>query len=258
MGDGQWVPFPGEAPLACTPLSAQEPPLQGAGLGPFWSPPLGTGLSRSGWLQPGLAGAVGNRACCGATKQPLSLLQMVVGRAACPPPHLPLASLDSPAPKLVFNRVNGKRPQVLPQQVSAPEECYTLAHEENVRFVYEGEGRGSLGAGTRLLSHPGAGGGEAGGHWVPPEAAASCWGPWWQEWGPQPGEAALPCTSSCSSPTAPRPGLGNPHPKSTHCLFPPHPSLAAGRAAAGRQPERGERLRPRAVRRENPQPWTQK
>ncbi|NWH44928.1 MCRI2 protein, partial [Fregata magnificens] len=43
----------------------------------------------------------------------------------------------SPAQKLVFNRVNGKRPQVLPQQVPAPEECYTLAHEENVRFVYE-------------------------------------------------------------------------------------------------------------------------
>ncbi|NWU68311.1 MCRI2 protein, partial [Pterocles burchelli] len=48
----------------------------------------------------------------------------------------------SPAQKLVFNRVNGKRPQVLLQQVSAPEECYTLAHEENVRFVYEGEDRG--------------------------------------------------------------------------------------------------------------------
>ncbi|XP_062467995.1 MAPK regulated corepressor interacting protein 2 isoform X2 [Pezoporus occidentalis] len=43
----------------------------------------------------------------------------------------------SPAQKLVFNRVNGKRPQVLPQHVLAPEECYTLAHEENVRFVYE-------------------------------------------------------------------------------------------------------------------------
>ncbi|XP_074014494.1 MAPK regulated corepressor interacting protein 2 isoform X1 [Numenius arquata] len=43
----------------------------------------------------------------------------------------------SPAQKLVFNRVNGKRPQVLPQQVSATEECYTLAHEENVRFIYE-------------------------------------------------------------------------------------------------------------------------
>ncbi|NXC42639.1 MCRI2 protein, partial [Penelope pileata] len=42
----------------------------------------------------------------------------------------------SPAPKLVFNRVNGKRPQLLlPQAV--PEESYTAAHEENVRFVYE-------------------------------------------------------------------------------------------------------------------------
>lgn len=48
---------------------------------------------------------------------------------------------------------------MLPQQVSAPEECYTLAHEENVRFVYEGEGRGSLGAGTCLLLHPWGGGG---------------------------------------------------------------------------------------------------
>ncbi|NXR15530.1 MCRI2 protein, partial [Semnornis frantzii] len=43
----------------------------------------------------------------------------------------------SPAQKLVFNRVNGKRPQVLLPQISAPEECYTLAHEENVRFIYE-------------------------------------------------------------------------------------------------------------------------
>nr|XP_025956264.1 MAPK regulated corepressor interacting protein 2 [Dromaius novaehollandiae] len=51
---------------------------------------------------------------------------------------LPLSvCLNSPAQKLVFNRVNGKRPQVLPQHVSAPEECYTSAHEENVRFVYE-------------------------------------------------------------------------------------------------------------------------
>lgn len=40
--------------------------------------------------------------------------------------------------------MNGKKPQVLPQQVSAPEESYTLAHEENVRFVYEGEGGGSV------------------------------------------------------------------------------------------------------------------
>uniref|UniRef100_A0A8C5JUJ6 MCRI2 protein n=2 Tax=Passerellidae TaxID=1729112 RepID=A0A8C5JUJ6_JUNHY len=47
------------------------------------------------------------------------------------------AAAHSPAQKLVFNRVNGKRPPLLLQQISAPEECYTLAHEENVRFVYE-------------------------------------------------------------------------------------------------------------------------
>ncbi|XP_060116551.1 MAPK regulated corepressor interacting protein 2 [Heteronotia binoei] len=44
---------------------------------------------------------------------------------------------SSPAPKLVFNRVNGKRPPLMPQQTAATEESYTLAHEENVRFVYE-------------------------------------------------------------------------------------------------------------------------
>lgn len=39
-------------------------------------------------------------------------------------------------PKLVFNRVNGKRP--LPQPPSPEEEeVYTPDHEENVRFVYE-------------------------------------------------------------------------------------------------------------------------
>ncbi|XP_066465541.1 MAPK regulated corepressor interacting protein 2 [Tiliqua scincoides] len=45
--------------------------------------------------------------------------------------------LSSPAPKLVFNRVNGKRPPVTTQRTTATEESYTLAHEENVRFVYE-------------------------------------------------------------------------------------------------------------------------
>ncbi|XP_072205433.1 MAPK regulated corepressor interacting protein 2 [Excalfactoria chinensis] len=43
----------------------------------------------------------------------------------------------SPAPKLIFNRVNGKRPQVLLPHTCVPEENYTAAHEENVRFVYE-------------------------------------------------------------------------------------------------------------------------
>ncbi|XP_005054283.1 PREDICTED: protein FAM195A [Ficedula albicollis] len=60
-----------------------------------------------------------------------------VGRAACALTPLLLPSLHSPVQKLVFNRVNGKRPPLLLQQISAPEECYTLAHEENVRFVYE-------------------------------------------------------------------------------------------------------------------------
>uniref|UniRef100_A0A8C4V859 MAPK regulated corepressor interacting protein 2 n=1 Tax=Falco tinnunculus TaxID=100819 RepID=A0A8C4V859_FALTI len=59
------------------------------------------------------------------------------GRLVCGAACAPARCLAGPAQKLVFNRVNGKRPQVLPQQVSAPEECYTLAHEENVRFVYE-------------------------------------------------------------------------------------------------------------------------
>ncbi|KAM4632130.1 MAPK regulated corepressor interacting protein 2 [Discoglossus pictus] len=42
---------------------------------------------------------------------------------------------SNPAPKLVFNRVNGKRlatPGHTPE-----EETYTLEHEENVRFVYQ-------------------------------------------------------------------------------------------------------------------------
>ncbi|XP_040212536.1 MAPK regulated corepressor interacting protein 2 isoform X1 [Rana temporaria] len=42
---------------------------------------------------------------------------------------------SSCAPKLVFNRVNGKHtPSVSPP---AEEEVYTPAHEENVRFVYQ-------------------------------------------------------------------------------------------------------------------------
>lgn len=81
-------------------------------------------------------------------------------------PHpLLLLSLHSPAQKLVFNRVNGKRPPLLLQQISAPEECYTLAHEENVRFVYEGEGRGSLGRYQESWSR-----------WSPFPVPVLCWG----------------------------------------------------------------------------------
>ncbi|NXX83504.1 MCRI2 protein, partial [Urocolius indicus] len=57
------------------------------------------------------------------------------------PPHLllslspPPVSLPSPAQKLVFNRVNGRR--ALAPSLGAAEERYTSAHEENVRFIYE-------------------------------------------------------------------------------------------------------------------------
>lgn len=89
--------------------------------------------------------------------------------------------------------MNGKRPPLLLQQISAPEECYTLAHEENVRFVYEGEGRGSLG------QHPGE-----------LEQMSLCWRHWWQGWSPQPGD--LPSFSLCPSPVLQPPTLGTPIP----------------------------------------------
>ncbi|XP_051487959.1 MAPK regulated corepressor interacting protein 2 isoform X1 [Apus apus] len=70
----------------------------------------------------------------GPTQQAVESSKLGELRGRLQPPAWPPAS---PAQKLVFNRVNGKRPQVLLQQVSAPEESYTLAHEENVRFIYE-------------------------------------------------------------------------------------------------------------------------
>ncbi|XP_046900094.1 MAPK regulated corepressor interacting protein 2 [Hypomesus transpacificus] len=45
---------------------------------------------------------------------------------------------DSPAPKIVFNRLNGKRYHTASTpKVESPAEGFTAAHEENVRFVYE-------------------------------------------------------------------------------------------------------------------------
>uniref|UniRef100_W5M4F3 MAPK regulated corepressor interacting protein 2 n=1 Tax=Lepisosteus oculatus TaxID=7918 RepID=W5M4F3_LEPOC len=49
------------------------------------------------------------------------------------PPHSP----SSPAPKLVFNRLNGKKTPTLTPQTDSQGEGYTPAHEENVKFVYE-------------------------------------------------------------------------------------------------------------------------
>lgn len=42
----------------------------------------------------------------------------------------------------MFNRVNGRRPPASSTSLEGPQEPYTLAHEENVRFVSEGRGRG--------------------------------------------------------------------------------------------------------------------
>ncbi|XP_042341622.1 MAPK regulated corepressor interacting protein 2 [Plectropomus leopardus] len=47
-------------------------------------------------------------------------------------------SSNSPPPKIVFNRLNGKRYHgAATQKTATPAEGFTPAHEENVRFVYE-------------------------------------------------------------------------------------------------------------------------
>uniref|UniRef100_A0A2K5YDD0 MAPK regulated corepressor interacting protein 2 n=2 Tax=Mandrillus leucophaeus TaxID=9568 RepID=A0A2K5YDD0_MANLE len=43
----------------------------------------------------------------------------------------------SPGPRLVFNRVNGRRAPSTSPSLEGTQETYTLAHEENVRFVSE-------------------------------------------------------------------------------------------------------------------------
>lgn len=45
---------------------------------------------------------------------------------------------NSPPPKIVFHRLNGKRYNgAATQKADCPAEGFTPAHEENVRFVYE-------------------------------------------------------------------------------------------------------------------------
>ncbi|XP_037546086.1 MAPK regulated corepressor interacting protein 2 isoform X3 [Nematolebias whitei] len=44
---------------------------------------------------------------------------------------------SSPPPKIVFNRLNGKRHHGSSTPTPSPAEGFTAAHEENVRFVYE-------------------------------------------------------------------------------------------------------------------------
>ncbi|XP_036861596.1 MAPK regulated corepressor interacting protein 2 isoform X3 [Manis javanica] len=52
-------------------------------------------------------------------------------------PGRPWAARPSPGPRLVFNRVNGRRPPTTTSSLEGAQETYTLAHEENVRFVSE-------------------------------------------------------------------------------------------------------------------------
>ncbi|XP_045849751.1 MAPK regulated corepressor interacting protein 2 isoform X1 [Meles meles] len=52
-------------------------------------------------------------------------------------PRTPGSHLLLPGPRLVFNRVNGRRPAATSPSLEGTQETYTLAHEENVRFVSE-------------------------------------------------------------------------------------------------------------------------
>ncbi|KAM4698526.1 MAPK regulated corepressor interacting protein 2 [Rhinophrynus dorsalis] len=57
--------------------------------------------------------------------------QLLIPTSPCSWDPLP----SNPVPKLVFNRVNGKRTQTPGPALEGEE--YTVAHEENVRFVYQ-------------------------------------------------------------------------------------------------------------------------
>ncbi|XP_069761459.1 MAPK regulated corepressor interacting protein 2 [Narcine bancroftii] len=68
-----------------------------------------------------------------ATQRRTGPSQQIEAKAGC---DLKQKPAGSPGPKLVFNRVNGKRDPT-PGITETREEEHTPAHEENVRFVYE-------------------------------------------------------------------------------------------------------------------------
>ncbi|XP_060696665.1 MAPK regulated corepressor interacting protein 2 isoform X1 [Hemiscyllium ocellatum] len=69
-----------------------------------------------------------------ATQRRTGPSQQIEAKSGCDLKLKPVGSC--PAPKLVFNRVNGKRCPT-PGTIDTQEEEHTPAHEENVRFVYE-------------------------------------------------------------------------------------------------------------------------
>ncbi|XP_021267459.1 MAPK regulated corepressor interacting protein 2 [Numida meleagris] len=87
------------------------------------------------WCQQELVGPCSDAR--GAVGMPCSLRapRLEFAARAALLPSIP--AFPSPAQRLIFNRVNSKRSQVLLLDTSAPKESYTAAHEENVRFVYE-------------------------------------------------------------------------------------------------------------------------
>ncbi|XP_037363732.1 MAPK regulated corepressor interacting protein 2 isoform X2 [Talpa occidentalis] len=89
--------------------------------------------------------------------------ELLKGRQPPPPaPPPPRAQppgpwpLPSPGPRLVFNRVNGRRPPATTSSLEETQETYTPAHEENVRFVSEAwqQVERQLGAGQTSESGP--------------------------------------------------------------------------------------------------------
>ncbi|XP_048407699.1 MAPK regulated corepressor interacting protein 2 isoform X1 [Stegostoma tigrinum] len=69
-----------------------------------------------------------------ATQRRTGPSQQIEAKSGCDLKLKPVGSC--PAPKLVFNRVNGKRCPT-PGIIDTQEEEHTPAHEENVQFVYE-------------------------------------------------------------------------------------------------------------------------
>ncbi|KAB0366396.1 hypothetical protein FD754_010552 [Muntiacus muntjak] len=79
----------------------------------------------------------------GPTQQQVEsrLSELLKCRHSAPIPQRPRAQppgpwpLSSPGPRLVFNRVNGRRPPATSPSFEGTQEPYTLAHEENQLVV---------------------------------------------------------------------------------------------------------------------------
>uniref|UniRef100_A0A8I5YR75 MAPK regulated corepressor interacting protein 2 n=1 Tax=Pongo abelii TaxID=9601 RepID=A0A8I5YR75_PONAB len=94
--------------------------------GPSWR-------GRDGPTQQQVEGRLGELLKCRQPAPPTSQPPRAQPFAQPPGPW----PLSSPGPRLVFNRVNGRRAPSTSPSLEGTQETYTLAHEENVRFVSE-------------------------------------------------------------------------------------------------------------------------